>query len=102
MAMGITWKSREVRRRNDLHFFNSMLRGLGLPQQPPGLRPVRDALKLAFYLTVTTTIRPLRGSLALRRVPRRFALATLAHYYLNGAWSPPPTAAGPPAAIDPH
>ena len=36
ISMAITWKTREVRRMNDLHFFNSMLRGLGLPQQPPG------------------------------------------------------------------
>ncbi len=36
ISMAITWKTREVRRLNDLHFFNSMLRGIGLPQQPPG------------------------------------------------------------------
>ena len=35
ISMAITWKTREVRRINDLHFFNSMLRGIGLPQQPP-------------------------------------------------------------------
>src|SRR5713226_1342615 len=67
ISMAITWKTREVRRRNDLHFFNSMLRGLGLPQQPPGTQPVRDALKLAFYRSVTTAIRPLRASLKMRR-----------------------------------
>ena len=43
ISMAITWKTREVRRLNDLHFFNSMLRGLGLPQPPPGKQPVRDA-----------------------------------------------------------
>ena len=51
ISMAITWKTREVRRLNDLHFFNSMLRGIGLPQQPPGKQPLRDALKLAFYRT---------------------------------------------------
>jgi hypothetical protein len=85
ISMAITWKTREVRRRNDLHFFNSMLRGLGRPQQPPGVQPVRDALKLAFYRTVTTAIRPLRGSLAIRRVLRRIALGKRANYYLKGA-----------------
>jgi len=85
ISMAITWKTREVRRLNDLHFFNSMLRGIGLPQQPPGTQPVRDALKLAFYRTVTTAIRPLRASLAMRRVLRRIALGKRANYYLKGA-----------------
>ena len=85
ISMAITWKTREVRRRNDLHFFNSMLRGLGLPQRPPGVQPVRDALKLAFYRTVTTAIRPLRASLKMRRVLRRIALGKRASYYLKGA-----------------
>jgi hypothetical protein len=85
ISMAITWKTREVQRLNDLHFFNSMLRGVGLPQQPPGKRPVRDALKLAFYRTVTTAIKPLRASMAMRRVLRRIALGKRANYYLKGA-----------------
>jgi hypothetical protein len=85
ISMAITWKTREVRRLNDLHFFNSMLRGIGLPQQPPGTQPARDALKLAFYRTVTTAIRPLRASLKMRRVLRRIALGKRANYYLKGA-----------------
>jgi hypothetical protein len=84
ISMAITWKTREVRRLNDLHFFNSMLRGIGLPQQPPGKQPVRDALKLAFYRTVTTAIKPLRASMAMRRVLRRVALGKRANYYLKG------------------
>jgi hypothetical protein len=82
--MAITWKTHEVRRLNDLHFFNSMLRGLGWPQQPPGKQPVRDAFKLAFYRTVTTAIKPLRASMATRRVLRRIALGKRANYYLKG------------------
>ena len=85
ISMAITWKTREVRRLNDLHFFNSMLRGIGWPQQPPGRQPVRDALKLAFYRTVIAAIRPLRSSLAMRRVLRRIALGKRANYYLKGA-----------------
>jgi hypothetical protein len=84
ISMAITWKTREVRRLNDLHFFNSMLRGIGLPQQPPGKRPVRDAVKLAFYRTVTSAIKPLRASMAMRRVLRRIALGKRANYYLKG------------------
>src|SRR3979411_1945191 len=41
ISMAITWKTREVRRATDLLFFNPMLRGVGLPQQPPGTQPVR-------------------------------------------------------------
>ena len=85
ISMAITWKTREVRRLNDLHFFNSMLRGIGLPQQPPGKRPARDAAKLTFYRSVTTAIRPLRASLAMRRVLRRIALGKRANYYLKDA-----------------
>ena len=77
-------KTREVR-PNDLHFFNSMLRGVGLPQLPPRRQPARDALKLAFYRAVTTAIKPLRASLAMRRVLRRIALGKRANYYLKGA-----------------
>jgi hypothetical protein len=85
ISLAITWKTREVRRLNDLHFFNSMLRGIGLPQQPPGRQPVRDALKLAFYRTVITAIKPLRASLSMRRLLRRIALGKRANYYLKGA-----------------
>ena len=85
ISLAITWKPREVRRLNDLHFFNSMLRGIGLPQQPPGKQPLRDALKLAFYRSVTTAIKPLRASLAMRRLLRRIALGKRANYYLKGA-----------------
>ena len=88
ISMAITWKTREVRRLNDLHFFNSMLRGIGLPQPPPGKRPMRDACKLAFYRTVMAAIRPLRASMAMRRVLRRIALGKQANYYLKGAASP--------------
>ncbi len=85
ISMAITWKTREVRRLNDLHFFNSMLRGIGLPQKPPGARPVLDALKLALYRTVVTAIKPLRASLAMRKILRRIALGKRANYYLKGA-----------------
>ena len=85
ISMAITWKTREVRRNNDLHFFNSWLRGIGLPQQPPGKQPVLDELKLALYRTVTTVLKPLRSSMAMRRVLRRIALGKKANYYLKRA-----------------
>ena len=85
ISMAITWKTREVRRVNDLHFFNSMLRGIGMPQKPPGTSPALDTAKLAFYRTVTTAIKPLRSSMAMRRVLRRIALGKRANYYLKDA-----------------
>ena len=85
ISMAITWKTREVRRNNDLHFFNSWLRGAGLPQQPPGKQPVLDALKLAAYRTATTLIKPLRSSMAMRKLLRRIALGKKANYYLKDA-----------------
>lgn len=84
ISMAITWKTREVRRNNDLHFFNSWLRGIGLPQKPPGRQPVLDALKLAFYRAVISAIKPLRSSITLRRVLRHIALGKKANYYLKG------------------
>ena len=85
ISLAITWKTREVRRINDLHFFNSMLRGIGLPQPPPGQQPIRDVLKLAFYRTVVSAIKPLRASLTMRRILRRVALGRRANYYLKDA-----------------
>lgn len=38
ISMAITWKTAEVRRRNDLVVTNSMLRSFGLPQAAPGAR----------------------------------------------------------------
>ena len=46
---------------------------------------MRDALKLAFYRAVTTAIKPLRASMAMRRALRRIALGKRANYYLKGA-----------------
>jgi hypothetical protein len=85
ISMAITWKTREVRRNNDLHFFNSWLRGIGLPQQPPGKQPVLDAAKLACYRAVTAATTPLRSSMAMRKVLRRIALGKKANYYLKDA-----------------
>src|SRR5215470_5831203 len=85
ISMAITWKTHEVRRNNDLHFFNSWLRGVGLPQKPPGKQPVLDALKLALYRTVTAAIKPLRSSMAMRKLLRRIALGKKANYYLKDA-----------------
>lgn len=85
ISLAITWKTEEVKRLNDLHRFNSMLRGLGLPQAAPGKNPALDGVKLAAYRTVAAIIEPLRGSETMRRVIRRIALGKNANYYLKKA-----------------
>ena len=85
ISMAITWKTKEVRRLNDLHRFNSMLRGFGLPQAAPGAQPVFDNIKLAAYRTMAAAVQPLRSSEAMRRVIRRIALGKNANYYLKKA-----------------
>lgn len=83
ISMAITWKTAEVRRLNDLHVFNSMLRGLGLPQSAPGQNPGWDAVKLAVFRTGRGIVEPLRKSETMRRVLRRIALGKNANYYLK-------------------
>ena len=83
ISMAITWKTDAVKRKNDLYFFNSMLRGLGFPQQPPGARPTFDTAKLAFYRTGLAVVQPLRKSMTMRRILRRIALGKNANYYLK-------------------
>jgi hypothetical protein len=79
--MAITWKTREVRWRNDLHVANPMLRSLGLPQSAPGKRPALDLAKLAVFRTATAAVSPLRKSEMLRRALRYAVLGTNANYY---------------------
>lgn len=81
ISMAITWKTREVRWRNDLHVANSMLRSLGLPQSAPGKRPALDLAKLAVFRTATAAVAPLRKSEMLRRALRYAVLGKNANYY---------------------
>jgi len=83
ISMAVTWKTPEVRRLNDLHTFNSMLRGLGLPQAAPGQNAAWDAIKLTFFRIVRGLVEPLRKSETMRRVLRRIALGKNANYYLK-------------------
>lgn len=85
ISMAITWKTEDVKRQNDLHVFNSMLRGLNLPQAAPGKNPAWDGVKLAAFRAVRGTIEPLRTSETMRRILRRIALGKNANYYLKKA-----------------
>jgi len=84
ISLAITWKTPEVKRLNDLHVFNALLRGIGLPQAAPGKRPLLDRGKLAVYRSVVAVIEPLRSSPTMRRILRRVALGKNANYYLRG------------------
>ena len=73
ISLSLTWKSPEVRKRNDIFTVNSMLRGIGIPQSPPGISPAMDAAKLAVFRTAAGAVAPLRRSEGMRRVIRRLA-----------------------------
>jgi hypothetical protein len=83
ISLAITWKTEAVRRRNDIFVVNSMLRGLGMAQMPPGAQPALDNLKLAAIRSVGAVIEPFRRSEAVRRLLRRLALGKNANYYYN-------------------
>jgi ribosomal protein L16 Arg81 hydroxylase len=85
ISMAITWKTKEVRRMNDLHRINAMLRDYSLPQAAPGTNPRLDTVKLAVYRTAAAIVEPLRGSETMRRIIRRIALGKNANYYLKKA-----------------
>ena len=81
ISLAITWKSEEVRQRNDIFVVNSLLRSLGMPQLPPGAQPALDRLKLAAIRSVAAIVEPLRRSEAVRRTLRRLAFGRNANYY---------------------
>lgn len=81
ISMAITWKTEAAKRNNDLHFANSILRKIGLPQRPPGHSPPWDSVKLAAFRAGWSAIQPLRSSETLRKVLRRIALGKNANYY---------------------
>ena len=81
ISLSITWKSRDVRRRNDITVVNSMMRKMGLPQRAPGANPMLDTIKWAGLRSVMSVVEPLRKSEFVRRVVRRIAFGKNANYY---------------------
>ncbi|NWG24176.1 MAG: cupin-like domain-containing protein [Pseudorhodoplanes sp.] len=81
ISLSVTWKSAQVRRLNDLHIVNSMLRGLGFPQAVPGQNAAFDSVKLALFRTASTAVEPLRKSEAMRKLLRGLVLGKNANYY---------------------
>ena len=85
ISLSVTWKSPDVRRRNDLYVFNSMLRGMGLPQPVPGENRVLDTMKLALFRTAHAAVEPLRKSETMRKLIRQVVLGKDANYYYRDA-----------------
>ncbi len=93
ISLAMTWKSEEVRRRNDTFVVNSILRCFGLPQRPPGQSPALDAVKVAALRIVAALAEPLRRSETMRRTLRRLVLGRNANYYYGEANRPNQSAA---------
>ncbi|MFN3351295.1 cupin-like domain-containing protein [Pseudorhodoplanes sp.] len=81
ISLSLTWKSKEVRRRNDIFAVNAMLRGVGLPQHPPGTHPMIDTAKIALFRAAAAAVEPLRKSETMRRTLRRIVKGKDANYY---------------------
>lgn len=88
ISLAITWKTPEVKRRNNLYLANSMLRDRGFPQQAPGLSPVLDGLKVAAVQAMAIAAAPLRQSEGLRKVIRTLVLGKNANYYYRDKAKP--------------
>jgi hypothetical protein len=88
ISLAITWKNKEVRRRNSLYVANSVLRRRGLPQRAPGAHPAWDAVKIAAMQTASAAVEPLRRSEALRRRIRALVLGKHANYYYRDRTAP--------------
>lgn len=81
ISVAITWKTKAVKKRNDLFVMNSMLRDRGFPQKAPGVRPTFDAVKLGAFRTANFFIAPLRKSEGWRKLIRSLVLGKDANYY---------------------
>jgi hypothetical protein len=88
ISLSLTWKSDEVRRRNDIFAVNAMLRGVGMPQNPPGANPSLDAAKIAAFRAASAAVAPLRRNEGMRRAIRRLVKGSDANYYYREAKKP--------------
>jgi hypothetical protein len=88
ISLSLTWKSDEVRRRNDIFAVNAMLRGVGMPQNPPGVNPALDTAKVAAFRAASAAVAPLRRSEGMRRAIRRIVKGRDANYYYRESGKP--------------
>lgn len=85
VSMAMTWKTPAVLRLNKIRLMNGTLRRFGLPQQPPGVSPWRDGLKVFAHDAMRAAIDPLRKSEPVRRLLRGLIYGRKANYYLEKA-----------------
>jgi hypothetical protein len=85
ISIAMTWKTPEVKRLNKIRLVNGSLRTYGFPQEPPGARPLLDALKVLGHDAARLAIDPLRKSEALRRWLRGAVYGREANYYYREA-----------------
>jgi hypothetical protein len=81
ISMQMSWKTTEVLRLNKIRLMNGTLRGLGLPQKPPGVSPTMDSAKIFAHDCARAIIDPLRKTESVRRVLRRVIYGKEANYY---------------------
>ena len=81
ISMAMTWKTPEVARLNKIRLMNGTLRRFGLPQEPPGQSPLRDAAKVFAHDAFRAIVDPLRKSESIRRMLRGLIYGRKANYY---------------------
>ena len=81
VSMAMTWKTPEVLRLNKIRLMNGTLRRFGLPQKPPGVSPLMDAVKVMAHDLMRAVIDPLRKSEAARKILRGLIYGRKANYY---------------------
>ncbi|HTK12206.1 MAG TPA: cupin-like domain-containing protein [Xanthobacteraceae bacterium] len=81
ISMAVTWKTKDVQRRNDLFVVNAKLRSLGFPQRAPGVAPVWDSVKYTVFRTAKLLATPLQKSEAMRRLFRYLMLGKHGNYF---------------------
>jgi hypothetical protein len=88
ISLAITWKTPEVKKRNDLYVANGMLRDRGFPQGAPGSKPAWDAIKIAAFRSLAAAVAPLRQSEGFRKMIRTIVLGKNANYYYRDKAKP--------------
>jgi hypothetical protein len=81
LSMAMTWKTPEVKRLNKIRLMNGTMRRYGMPQQPPGVSPVKDSIKVGVHDFARMLMDPFRKAETGRRVLRRVIYGKKANYY---------------------
>lgn len=83
VSMAMTWKTPAVLRLNKIRLMNGTLRRFGMPQQPPGVSPLRDTVKVVAHDAMRSVVDPLRKSERIRKTLRALIYGRKANYYYS-------------------